>query len=54
MCAQEKESSEMTGHEARKDMKRKEERKCVKRGNDEKGNQWRGREPMKPDLITTT
>ena len=28
----------MKGHEARKDMKQKEERKCLKRGKDEKGN----------------
>ena len=35
------------GHE------KKEEKKCVK-GEGEKGTKWRGREPMKPDLITTT
>ena len=51
MCGQEKERNEMTGHEARQDMKREEERKCVRRGKDEKGTKWRGREPMRPDLI---
>ena len=44
----------MKGHEARKDMKQKEEKKVCEKGKDEKGNQWRGREPMKPDLITAT
>ena len=29
MCTQEKEQSEMTGHEAGKDMKQKKERVCV-------------------------
>ena len=39
----------MTGHEARKGMKQKEERKCLKREMMKKGNEWRGPEPMKPD-----
>ena len=30
VCAQEKERSEVTGHEAREDMKRKRKKKCVK------------------------
>ena len=30
MCAQEKERSEVTGHEARKDMKEKRRKVCVK------------------------
>ena len=30
LCAQEKERSEMKGHEAREDMKRKKKKRCVK------------------------
>ena len=30
LCAREKERSEMKGHEAREDMKRKRKKKCVK------------------------
>ena len=33
---------------------KKEEKKCVWRGKGERGTKWRGRKPMKPDLITTT
>ena len=42
VCAREK-WSEMTGHEAGKDMKHKKERKCAWRGKDE-GNQMEGLE----------
>ena len=40
----------MKGHEAREDMKRKRKR-SVRRGKNEKGNKWRGRKPMNPNLI---
>ena len=53
LYAQKNERSEMKGHEAREDMKRKRKRSRW-RGKGERGTKWRGREPMKPDLITTT
>ena len=54
MCTQKKESDEMTGHEAREDMKEKKKKECVKRERMKRGTKWRGPEPMKPSLITTT
>ena len=54
MCTQKKERDEMTVHEAREDMKEKKRKEVCKGEKDEKGTKWRGREPMKPNLITTT
>ena len=53
LYAQKNKRSEMKGHEAREDMKRKRKR-SVRRGKDEKGTKCGGREPMSPDLIATT
>ena len=49
MCTQKKERDEVTGHEAREDMKEKKRKEVckgerMKRGKDEKGNQMEGTE----------
>ena len=54
VCAQKKERDEMTGHEAREDMKEKKRKEVCKGKRMKKGTKWRGPKPMKPNLITTT
>ena len=53
-AVQKKERDGMTGHEAREDMKEKKKKECVKGKGMKRGTKRRGRESMKPNLITTT
>ena len=54
MCTQKKERDEVTGHEAREDMKEKKRKEVCKGERMKRGTKWRGPKPMKPNLITTT
>ena len=50
VCAKKKIRNEMPGHEDRRTCKRRGEQVCGK-GKDENGTKWKGREPMKPNLV---